>query len=90
MVVAPAVKSTTNEGETGAGVKGVDRTRAVVGADEADGMRPHALRVSVPAPIPINLMKSLRVILFFEVMFSLQFLYQSMIVGSSFQYIITA
>jgi hypothetical protein len=62
-VAGPAVRSTAREGETGAGVNGVEITGAVVGAAkrEADGMSPHALRVNVPAPIPINLIKSLRV-----------------------------
>jgi len=52
-VARSAVRSTTKEREPGGGVKGV----------EAGGMSPHAFRVSVPAPNPINLMKSLRVIL---------------------------
>ena len=60
-----AVRLMTSEGETGAGVNGVD----TAGADVRTS--PHAFRVSVPAPNPINLMKSLRVILFFEVMFML-------------------
>lgn len=85
----PAVRSTARKGGTGAGVNGVDETGAVVGAEEADGMSPHALRVSVPALMPINLMKSLRVILCFEVMSPLQLLYQSKILDSSFQYILT-
>jgi hypothetical protein len=48
------------EGETGEGVNGVEKTGAVVGEDDG-GMSPQALRVSVPAPIPINFIKSLRV-----------------------------
>jgi hypothetical protein len=76
-VARSAVRSTTKEREPGGGVKGVEITGAVV---EAGGMSPHACRVSVPAPNPINLMKSLRVILFLEVMLSFQFIYQSMTV----------
>ena len=70
----PAVRSTAKEGETGAEVNGVEITGAVVGAEGADGMSPHALRVNVPAPMPINLMKSLRVILFFEVICTIQYI----------------
>ena len=60
-VVRPAVKSTAKE--TGTDASGVRITGAVVGAAkrEASGMSPQALRVNVPAPIPISLIKSLRV-----------------------------
>src|SRR6266508_4413805 len=59
-VARSAVRSTTKEREPGGGVKGVEIMGAVV---EAGGMSPHAFRVSVPAPNPINLRNSLRVIL---------------------------
>jgi hypothetical protein len=59
-VADPAVKSTATEGGTGAGVNGVEKTGAVVDEDDG-GMSPQALRVTVPAPIPINFIKSLRV-----------------------------
>jgi hypothetical protein len=49
------------EGATETGVNGVEKTGAVVGADKAGGRNPQALRVAVPAPIPINFIKSLRV-----------------------------
>ena len=71
IVAGAGVRSTAREGETGAGLNGVEITGAVVGEETADEMSPHALKVNVPAPNPINLMKSLRVILFFEVMFVL-------------------
>ena len=58
-VAGPAVRSTARE--TNPGVNGAEIMGAVVGSYEADGMSPHALRVSVPAPTPINLIKSLRV-----------------------------
>jgi len=58
-VARPAVKSKARE--TGAGVNGVRITGAVVGLNEAGGMSPQALRVNVPAPIPISLIKSRRV-----------------------------
>jgi hypothetical protein len=60
-VVRPAVKSTARG--TGAGVNGVRITGAVVGfaKREAGEMSPQALRVNVPAPIPISLIKSRRV-----------------------------
>ena len=53
--------------QAGAGGNGVEKTGAVVGAAkrELGGMSPQALRVNVPAPIPINLIKSLRVIFWF-------------------------
>jgi hypothetical protein len=89
-VALPAVRSTAKVGRSGAGGNDVEITGAVIGSEEADGMSPQALRVIVPAPIPINLMKSLRVSLFFEIMLFVQFLYQSMILDSSFQYSLTA
>jgi hypothetical protein len=58
-VARPAVKSTARE--TGTDASGVRITGAVVGADKAGGRNPQALRVAVPAPIPINFIKSLRV-----------------------------
>jgi hypothetical protein len=60
-VSRPAVRSTARE--TGPDGNGVEKTGAVVGVAkrEADGLIPQAVRVTVPAPIPINLIKSLRV-----------------------------
>lgn len=75
-VALPAVRSIARVGRSGAGGNDVEITGAVVGASEVGGISPQALRVNVPAPIPINLMKSLRVSRFFEVMFSFQFLHQ--------------
>ena len=71
MVAGIAVRSTVSAGETGVGMSGVDVAGPVAGSDETDGMSLHALRVTVPAPIPTNLMKSLRVILFLEIIFFL-------------------
>lgn len=78
MVAGIAFRSTVSEGELGVGMSGVNVARTVAGSDETDGMSPHALSVTVPALMPINLMKSLRVILFFEIIFVLRLLYYSM------------
>ena len=55
-VIRSAIRSTAKEGEPEVGEKGV-------GAVTVGGLSPHALKVSVPAANPSNLMKSLRVIL---------------------------
>ena len=70
-VAGTAFRSTDNEGKSS--VNGVEIMGTVVGEDEVNGISPQALRVKVPAPMPINLMKSLRVIVFFEVICSIQY-----------------
>ena len=72
MVAGIAVRSTLSAGAMDVGMSEVNVEGTVAGLDETDGRSPHALRVTVPALMPINLMKSLRVILFFEIIFFLR------------------